>query len=258
MPTDIEWTRDGVNRFWDGVAKTRLDELSFSKAAGGKLLDFVGHHLAPGTRCLDFGAGDGSLVRLLLERGCKAAALEPSPERRALIADAELASHPGFLGFVDGREEQVFDVVIAAEVIEHVLDDELPGVLEGFRRYLKPGGLLIVTTPNDEDLELGSCYCPVSDLVFHRWQHVRSFTADSLAALLSDVGFSRLEDHRVDFSASGELYEQYVVLLRENRYLRWLGPLYYLLKPLLRKPPAGDLRIGAQNGLVYVGELVRS
>lgn len=33
------------------------------------------------------------------------------------------------------------------------------------------GGALIITTPNEENLEDNMVYCPVSNTIFHRWQH---------------------------------------------------------------------------------------
>lgn len=253
MASRIDWTRKIVNDFWDGVSRTRLTELSFSRTVGGKLLEFVGPYVPPGARCLDFGAGDGSLVRLLVQRGCQAAAYEPSPERRGQILDASLESNPKFLGFVGPEDENSFDVLIAAEVIEHVLDDEIEEVMATFHRYLRPGGTLIVTTPNNEDLDLGSCYCPVSGVFFHRWQHVRSFSAESLDGLLQRAGFRRVADHRVDFSSYGELHEKYLQLAHDARHLRRLGPLYPLVKRFLQKPAAQELRVGAQTHLIYIG-----
>jgi SAM-dependent methyltransferase len=242
-----------VNEFWAGVSRTRLTELSFSRTAGPKLLEFVGSYLPPGARCLDFGAGDGSLIRLLVQRGCPAAAYEPSPERRDQILDSSLESDPNFLGFVGPEDEKSFDVLIAAEVIEHVLDHEIEGVMRTFHKYLKPGGTLIVSTPNNEDLDLGSCFCPVSGVFFHRWQHVRSFSAESLSGLLQRGGFTRVADHRVDFSAYGELYEKYLQLTSDVRHLRRLGPLYPLVRRFLQKPAVEELRLGAQTHLIYIG-----
>lgn len=254
MPQKIEWTRELVGKFWDGFSQTRLEELSFGRSAGPKLLEFIGHHLTPGLKCLDYGAGEGSLVSLLLDKGCQVAAWEPSPERRAEIIARGVENNERFLGFIDSAGAEVFDVVIASEVIEHILENDLDDVLAEFRRFLRPGGLLIITTPNNEDLELGSCYCPVSDTVFHRWQHVRSFTAESLDDLLSGAGFRRIEDHRVDFSTFGEFYENYVSITHDMKYLKLMGPLYYLVKPWLKTKPKGDLRVGAQNNLIYVGQ----
>ena len=116
-----------------------------------------------------------------------------------------------------------------AEVIEHVLDEELDSVLKRVAALTKTGGLLVVTTPNDEDLELGMSYCPVSNVVFHRWQHVRSFTDTSLSELLARAGFEALAVHRLSFdndlflpfdaaaSANGAVsMPDYLVSIRRN------------------------------------------
>jgi 2-polyprenyl-3-methyl-5-hydroxy-6-metoxy-1,4-benzoquinol methylase len=264
LPKELQWTRELVNKFWDGVSQTPLTELSFARLNGQKLIHYVGNHLPPSVTCLDFGSGGGDLIALLVKRGCRAAAFEPSEERSKDLVSSPFAGNPNFLGVVDNDSTDTFDVVIAAEVLEHVLDAELPEVVNRLRRFLSPGGTLIATTPNNEDLKSAIVYCPVSDLIFHRWQHLRSFTAESLDACLSTGGFRRIEDHRVDFSGNTERVERIRQLKHEIRYLRWLGPLYFAVAPLIRSrrkarsraAAQGGLRIGAQSTLIYVGKAV--
>jgi SAM-dependent methyltransferase len=57
---------------------------------------------------------------------------------RAILSDA------GALPFRSG----VFSVVCAAELIEHLSPERLPSVLVEMVRVLRPGGVLVVTTPN--------------------------------------------------------------------------------------------------------------
>lgn len=262
LPKELQWTRELVNKFWDGVSQTPLTELSFARLNGQKLMYFVGHHLPPKVTCLDFGSGGGDLIALLVKRGCRAAAFEPSGERSKDLMNSPFAANPNFLGVVDNDSTKTFDVVIAAEVVEHVLDAELPEVVNRLRHFLNPGGTLIATTPNNEDLKSAIVYCPVSDLVFHRWQHLRSFNAESLDACLSAGGFRRIEDHRVDFSSDAGRIEEIKRLKQEVRYLRWLGPLYFVVAPLIRSRRQArskaaaqvGLRIGAQTTLIYVGK----
>ena len=205
-PQRIRWTPELVESFWDGVAQTRLVSLSFSKLAGKSLVVAIDHLLPRSGSILDYGAGDGDLIRLLCERGLRAAAYEPSIERsenlRELLNDCE-----GFLGVVRADTEKSFDVVIMAEVIEHILDEQLSGALTRLSSLVRTGGLLVVSTPNNEDLELSMAYCPVSNTLFHRWQHVRSFTDKSLVALLGKYGFEEIATHRVEFNDS--LYVPY-------------------------------------------------
>src|SRR5437764_10402413 len=111
MVERLVWTRELVSRFWDAMAQTRLLELAFGKLAGRYLFKAVAPYLSRDDRLLDFGAGDGDFVRLLVEQGFQAAAFEPSAERRAALS-AGMADAPSFLGCV-GPEYQgePFDAV---------------------------------------------------------------------------------------------------------------------------------------------------
>lgn len=198
QPRLLDWTPDLVQHFWDGLAHTRSLEQGFAALAGAYFIPAVSHLLKPQDRILDYGAGDGQLVEILCKRGYRAAAFEPSIQRAATLT-RKLAGVEGFLGVLGPEGGQTFDVVLLTEVIEHVLEPELDAFLRGLGAMLKPGGLLIVTTPNNEDLERSQVYCPVCDAIFHRWQHVRSLDRESLPALLAGYGFSEVATHCLDF-----------------------------------------------------------
>lgn len=196
-PARLEWTPELVHRFWNGVAQTRLADLSFSRQAGPRLIRFLRPYLRPDGRHLDFGAGDGSLVRLLAEAGFPAAALEPVRGRRDGL-EANLRGTRNFLGAITPDSGDSFDVVLMVEVIEHILEAEFDTTLQLVQRLVRPGGTLIVTTPNTEDLDLGMSLCPVTGLLFHRWQHLRSFTPESLAEVLRRYRFQPVVHHAFD------------------------------------------------------------
>jgi SAM-dependent methyltransferase len=95
------------------------------------------------------------------------------------------------LPYPDGH----FDVVLFCEVLEHLTNDPLPALIE-IRRVLKPGGRLVLTTPN------AACANNVLKVVQGKnvndrysaygpyGRHNREYTADEVAALLRMTGFS--------------------------------------------------------------------
>lgn len=209
----ISWTPELVERFWDNFSRTRLTELSFGKGAGEGLLLATWQHLAPQGRHLDIGAGDGHLIGHMLSMGLRAGAFEPSPGRSHNLL-ARFADRPGFLGTFCPPITDTFDVAFASEVIEHVLEPQLPGFLQSLADAVRPGGRLVVTTPNREDLDLDSAICPACETYFHRWQHVRSYTPELLSFQLEGVGFETLVIHELDLSA--HFYAPYAWALKRE------------------------------------------
>src|SRR5215469_5310268 len=111
-------------------------------------------------------------------------------------------------------EDERFDAVTMFDLLEHVPDDR-QAIKEAFR-VLRPGGFLIVSTPNENwrfpYYGLMKPYCPPEEKLFSEWGHVRrgysrteieklvgfpaNRTADfinPLTVLCHDVGFSNLK-----------------------------------------------------------------
>jgi SAM-dependent methyltransferase len=221
-PTPVErlqWTPELVDRFWSAVARTRLDELAFGRLAGAELLKLIQPYLRSGGTHLDYGAGSGHIVRLLAEGGWRVAAYDPSADRRAVLSQ-QVGGRPEFLGVVGPESTEAYDVVLLFEVIEHILDADLAASLERVRRFVKPGGRIVVSTPNNEDLDLGSAYCPVSNRLFHRWQHVRSFTPKNLEETFSGCGFRRVFLGLADFSNERTVYDMLYSAAEREKLVR--------------------------------------
>lgn len=100
-----------------------------------------------GGTVLDFGAGVGYLTRRLLAMGCFGSVTAFDLMRRPEDMEnvqwvAQDLNQP-----VEGYDA-AFDVVVAAEVIEHLENPRQ--VMRELSRMLRPGGTAIVTTPNNE------------------------------------------------------------------------------------------------------------
>jgi SAM-dependent methyltransferase len=58
------------------------------------------------------------------------------------------ADYVGDVRQFDGRLEGRFDVIVAADVLEHIPFEDLPAAVGNLRRYLRPGGRAMVTIPH--------------------------------------------------------------------------------------------------------------
>jgi SAM-dependent methyltransferase len=150
---------------WQGIAKLVAD------LAGGP---------DPRRRWLDFGCGNGGLVRHL--RSVQATEAFGFDEG-SITAEASARGVPTLDRADLDRLAGSFDVVTAIEVIEHTLDPVTE--LRRMRRMLRPGGLLFLTTGNAE---------PFADRLTN-WKyvipelHISYFEPSTLERAFSDAGF---------------------------------------------------------------------
>jgi SAM-dependent methyltransferase len=103
------------------------------------------HQTSPG-HLLDVGCGDGTFLNLMRQRGWTVAGIDFDPKA---IASARhkygLELKQGDLRSAAFPANQ-FDAVTMSHVVEHLPDPV--SVLQEIRRILKPGGQLVMTTPN--------------------------------------------------------------------------------------------------------------
>lgn len=208
----LEWTKELARSFWGDLAGTEfLESIAFSKFTSSYLVDIVEPYLRMSDMIFDFGGGDNLyLVRELLRRGYQVSCYEPysGVEER----NFDLRTLPNYRGAVSELPANAYDCVFLSEVIEHLDDAELESVLKTIVSSLKQGGLLVVTTPDNENLFTASRYCPVCKHLFHPWGHVRSFTAETLEKTCNRFGLECEALHTVDFSEWRPVVEQ----LKEN------------------------------------------
>jgi 2-polyprenyl-3-methyl-5-hydroxy-6-metoxy-1,4-benzoquinol methylase len=137
-----------------------------------------------GKRILDYGCGDGTLVRLMLESGAGRVDAFETDER----ARAQVHQELGVSVSADLAELQTgYDLITLVEVVEHLRSPA--ETLTPLARLLAPGGWLFTSTPNVD--------CLRARVRGARWEnyanptHLYYFNQRSLGRLLRQAGLHR-------------------------------------------------------------------
>lgn len=133
--------------------------------------------LSPDAQWLDFGCGNGGLVRFCRSKHVSAVGFEEGAiAQKAVAAGIPMVPRAGLVG-------QSFDVITAIEVLEHV--EQPMEVLQDIRRLLKPGGLFFFTTGNAAPYRarLSTWNYAIPEI------HISFFEPDTMQQALTRAGF---------------------------------------------------------------------
>lgn len=174
--------------------------LTHSRAAGAHTNDYLAGPLlaelgdVSGKTLLDIGCGTGVLTAIAAARGAATVGIDVSESglahARASYPALEWASLSAY-DDLRGRLGRDFDVVISMEAIEHLYDPRL--FLKQAHRALKPGGLLVLSTPYHGYLKnLVLALSGRLDAHFTAlWDggHIKFFSWQTLGRALDEAGF---------------------------------------------------------------------
>lgn len=124
--------------------------------------DLIKRHLAPGHRILDAGCGRYLTFSKELSNTAEVVGidLESTMETDNTATPFAVRGDVGHLPF----GSNYFDMVISRSVVEHLEDP--PAVFREFHRVLRPGGKVVVATPNKYDYV--SVIAAITPYQFHR------------------------------------------------------------------------------------------
>ena len=202
--------------------------------------------LPPG-RVLDAPCGDGALARELSARGWRVCAADIAPVHVDGVTSLRLDLDET-LPFSDGA----FDAVVSLEGIEHLLSPAR--CLAELCRVLRPGGRLVVTTPNVNNLQSRWHY-----LIAGRFSGFRPLTRRALTAaedeLVAHVTPPYLPTIVYVLSRHGVTVEHVDVTMVRTR--QWLAlPLAVPLWISSRRAPAGTLARTLGSFMLLLGRNV--
>jgi len=198
---DIEWDDEKVSRIWDFYSKTYpYNQIYFTKNVGKDILKRTEKIIGSlnDKVVLDFGCGPAFFIEHMNElkiKPKKYIGLDFSKDSVSRIENKKDISFKKEGLFVQTLPSNIkdnsIDVCFLIEVIEHLNDDYLDSTLKEIYRVLKPNGKLIITTPNNEDLDFSKNFCPDCGCIYHKYQHVRIWDPISLNKKLLKYKFSK-------------------------------------------------------------------
>lgn len=139
---------------------------------------------------LEVGTGQGAVGSRLAEH-CRYLGVEPDRVSFEVARDRIEGDSSGEVRCGDIRavlEEEIFDLVCAFEVLEHIEDDE--SALRAWRRHLRPGGWVLLSVPAYEhrfaaaDVHVG---------------HLRRYNPAQIETLLARCGFEHVSTFAYGF-----------------------------------------------------------
>jgi SAM-dependent methyltransferase len=201
------------------------------------IIEAVRRHARPGGRALEVGPGSGIYLPILagmfgqvMAADVEAAYLRHATRLCQALPNLALVRDDICASTLPAHS---FDLILCTEVIEHIPDSA--AALRGMRRLLKPGGVLVLSTPQRySPLELAAkiAFLPgVIRLVRRVYRepvletgHINLMTARTVQGQLRSAGFEIVEQHR-----SG-LYLPLVAEFGGQRGLKFLQRLAHLLR----------------------------
>jgi SAM-dependent methyltransferase len=126
------------------------------------------------------------------------------------------------------RNENAFDLILSVDVMEHILEDI--EVFKNFHASLKPGGMVLISTPSDQ----GGSDVHDHDHESFIEEHVRDgYNINEIQDKLKLAGFSKTEAY-YNYGSPGKIswklsMKYPIVMLNASRLFFIILPVYYLV-----------------------------
>lgn len=142
---------------------------------------------------LDIGMGRGEWLSLINNKGLKAQGVDQSEEMIRHCRELGLSVvHADALDYLKTLADESLGAISSFHVVEHLPFDILYNMLKQAYRVLMPGGILILETPNPENILVGS------HTFYHDFSHHNPVTPTSLQFLAEYHGFKDCEILRLN------------------------------------------------------------
>src|SRR5580658_1532727 len=180
--TKYRYRQDGPNR-WAQL----FSLLAYLDPIRRANFDFSVFYLKckPDGRLLELGCGSGAKLKSMKELGWQVEGVDFDPAAVGQARERGITAHLGTLSDQEFPDE-TFDAIIGIHFIEHIPDPL--GMLQECRRVLKPGGLLVMLTPNAGSW--GHRIYRADWRGLEPPRHLHIFTPSSLARMCREAGLN--------------------------------------------------------------------
>ena len=141
---------------------------------------------------LEVGCGDGRIINQLVGKYNKICGLDISHNALKHVKTEKVQGRIENLPF----EDNSFDLVLCCEVLEHLPDDIYQDALKEIQRVSNE--YILITVPNNENLDFQMVKCPECGVSSHRYGHLRSFDTNNLFSLLEDFEIINIKTFLTD------------------------------------------------------------
>jgi len=226
IPHEIKWSAEKAERLWNYIFQKNPSYYSdlFGKDIINRTIIKTGK--LDDKTILDYGCGPAFFIDHFTDsniRPKKYIGLDFSEESINTISNKRANFDLSGICINTSKaqlEKDSIDVCFLIEVIEHLDDLQLSNTLTTIYHGLKSDGYLVITTPNNENMELMKTMCPECGCIYHKYQHVRTWTKNSLSKYMNKFNFH-------------QYYLDSVTFTPKNMSLK--GHLKYFLKKILNK-----------------------
>lgn len=229
-PHYAEWADHKIKKYWD-VYETHpalFRTLIFIPGTRkNPTLDAVVNKscklVSRNSKILDIGFGNGYVIKKMALQGYECFGIDIS-ERNVNLTLKEILEDDRLnkknitlkvgnilqLSRIFGNN--LFDLIIATDIFEHLNDETIHKGFQGISRCLKKGGYLFISTPYKEVLERSYVLCPDCHAIFHSVGHVQSFDEKRMIDMLKRHNFRVAEcttepHHSVMRSCRAKIYD---------------------------------------------------
>lgn len=170
---------------------------------------------------IDIGCGNGVITNALNKK-YKTLGVDQSEEALKYLEGPKLISSADKINV----EDSSFDLVLSSELLEHLTEEILQGVVKEIKRIAKR--YILVTVPNSENLDQNFVKCPRCKKLFHSYGHLRSFNEEILIRLFGG-GYKVVSNFQE--GPEYRIYNNLLLRLRHKYGNQYFNPAHFTLCP---------------------------